>query len=60
LEKSVRIAEGREEMDSILSCYYSGEESQEHSNSQEYRRQDMMLHIASSETIPTRGRQHNN
>ena len=59
-EKSVRIAEGREEMDSILTCYYSGEESSEPVISHSSRRDDMIMAEGNSEEAPARHRQHNN
>ena len=57
-EKSVRIAEGREEMDSILTCYYSGEENSESNHS--YRRNDILMTMENSDSTPPSGRQHNN
>jgi len=59
-EKSVRIAEGREEMDSILTCYYSGEERSEPVLTHSSRRDDMIMAEGSCETAPSRHRQHNN
>ncbi|MBU1107044.1 MAG: SET domain-containing protein [Candidatus Riflebacteria bacterium] len=59
-EKSVRIAEGREEMDSILNCYYSGEENTEVNNNHCYRHQEMLMPEDTSEAAPSRDRQHNN
>lgn len=40
-EKSVRIAEGREEMDSILTCYFNPEEQNE--THHEYRSPNLMM-----------------
>ena len=60
-EKSVRIAEGREEMDSILSCYYNSEESNAHTDNHSYSRHDMIMPEGnSSDNTPSRSRQHNN
>jgi hypothetical protein len=58
-EKSVRIAEGREEMDSILTCYYNPEE--EEKKQHDYRSTNIMLPVDHSDTqINNRNRQHNN
>lgn len=56
-EKSVRISEGREEMDSILTCYYDEHQVLEH----DYKPTSMMISNihSSSEEIPSRNRQHN-
>lgn len=56
-EKSVRISEGREEMDSILNCYYDEHQVLQH----DYKPTSMMIsgipHQAGE--IPARNRQHN-
>ncbi len=60
-EKSVRIAEGREEMESILTCYYNPEEQKEQKH--EYRSTNMMLPVDQNDQkhlTANRTRQHNN
>ncbi|NCB37444.1 MAG: SET domain-containing protein-lysine N-methyltransferase [Erysipelotrichia bacterium] len=57
-EKSVRISEGREEMDSILNCYYGERNIENH----EYKSTNLMMGMetANSCEVPSRHRHHHN